>query len=391
MPIHSHHAAALLLLAIATPGCGRSELPIGELTDAATADVADSSEDAAEPRRLTKIVAGHQATCWLRDGALSCWGYLAGGQLCNGTAGFDVVVEPRPMDVGTVVDVTMGENGLTFLLRSREARYCGSTWCGLGESITRPTTMATDVVRLFGAGRGRHAWAGRRAGSVVGFGHNPRGQIPGSSPSCYYPAVEVPLARGAEVILGNYFTCLLAEGRLRCSGLNSTGQLGDGTLTDHPDPRPVPGLDAVTLAGAGFATMCAVDAGRLLCWGYNKYGTVGDGTTVDRTRPVPVPGIAGRIISLAGGNTVTCALVEEGRVWCWGDNGRGELGNGTGKPRLVPGLVPDLDQVVELTVGVSHVCARRRDDSVWCWGANKAGEVGDGSLIDQPRPVRIGL
>ena len=74
---------------------------------------------------------------------------------------------------------------------------------------------------------------------------------------------------------------------------------------------------------------------------------------------------------------------------CWGDNGGGQLGDGTYTRRLTPVVVPGLTNVVELAPGAHHTCARLADGTVRCWGNNFYGEVGDGTRNDRPPPTLL--
>ena len=70
------------------------------------------------------------------------------------------------------------------------------------------------------------------------------------------------------------------------------------------------------------------------------------------------------------------------QVWCWGDNGQGELGDGTTTSRIEPAPVLGLEQVVEVEAGASFACALTRNGTVWCWGFNDLGQLGRGDPID---------
>lgn len=92
------------------------------------------------------------------------------------------------------------------------------------------------------------------------------------------------------------------------------------------------------------------------------------------------------------GGTSACAVLRDGTVQCWGDNGYGQLGDGSSNRRLVPGPVPGLTDVVQVEVGDVHACARKRDGAVLCWGAGAYGQNGSGgtSNVRSPAPV-VGL
>ena len=75
-------------------------------------------------------------------------------------------------------------------------------------------------------------------------------------------------------------------------------------------------------------------------------------------------------LGIAAGDRFSCALRPDGTVWCWGDGGSGQLGDGSLLPRSAAGQVSDLARVVQIDAGLEHACARRDDGSVLCWGRN---------------------
>jgi hypothetical protein len=81
-------------------------------------------------------------------------------------------------------------------------------------------------------------------------------------------------------------------------------------------------------------------AGDLYCWGDNTFGQLGDGTTTLRTGVVKATAAGGPVKSASAGNRQTCAVrAADGRLVCWGWNGAGELGTGTGGPRATAAIV----------------------------------------------------
>jgi hypothetical protein len=141
-----------------------------------------------------------------------------------------------------------------------------------------------------------------------------------------------------------------------------------------------------TLAAGGSHT-CAVLQGGAYCWGSNASGELGDGTLTDHLTPQPVQGLTSGVLALAAGRDHTCALVG-GAVWCWGSNAFGQLG-AAGPGSAVPVSVSGLPSGAQgLVAGAFHTCALV-DGGVWCWGANDQGQLGDGSVANSATPVEL--
>lgn len=150
---------------------------------------------------------------------------------------------------------------------------------------------------------------------------------------------------------------------------------------------------------AGAAHTCALTAaGAAWCWGANGRGQLGDETTFDRLAPVPVAGGHAFEQIAAGGFSIgqTCGLAGS-TLYCWGDNELGQLGIGTGgfgEPDLDPhpeplpvsgGLTAEA-----VTTGLGrHTCALTESGVSWCWGENSFGALGNGATTESPIPVPV--
>jgi hypothetical protein len=111
---------------------------------------------------------------------------------------------------------------------------------------------------------------------------------------------------------GGHTLALKADGSVWAWGLNSVGQLGDGTTINRTTPVRVSGLTNVTgIAAGGFHSVARTRDGRVWTWGYNGSGQLGDGTTTGRLSPVPVLGLAG-VVAIAAGDTHTMAVGATG-------------------------------------------------------------------------------
>ncbi|NOY93807.1 MAG: hypothetical protein GXP55_21710 [Deltaproteobacteria bacterium] len=142
----------------------------------------------------------------------------------------------------------------------------------------------------------------------------------------------------------------------------------------------------------GFRHACLRRAsGRVYCWGFNRSGQLGDGTTTSRNRPVLVSGLMDAVEITAGGYH-TCARRASGQVVCWGSNLSGQLGDGTMIDRLLPTSVSALSDAAGIAAGFAHSCAYRASGQAVCWGRNSNGQLGDGTTIDRSTPaVVLGL
>jgi alpha-tubulin suppressor-like RCC1 family protein len=196
-------------------------------------------------------------------------------------------------------------------------------------------------------------------------------------------------------------TCVIADtGEVLCWGWNSTGQLGDGSApSSRSTPGPVTGLsDVVSLAAGCHQHLCAVDgSGAVYCWGENVQSQLGDGTTTSSDVPVRVAFPEGdvHVVEVAVGSAHTCARTDDGRVWCWGANDEGQIGNGTvGEPRgptLVPRFAaPGAIPAAALQLGCDDSCVRLTDGSFWCWGGNE-GIFADASVERAPQPRQVNV
>jgi alpha-tubulin suppressor-like RCC1 family protein len=141
--------------------------------------------------------------------------------------------------------------------------------------------------------------------------------------------------------------------------------------------------EAVRTVECGEFFTCAVgESGKVYCWGRDEIGQVGDGSasSAPKHAPAEVEGIEDAL-DVALGNEHACAVLESGELACWGNDYHGQLGDGTSDqmPKHSPILVPDLTDVVEVTANWKHTCVRLSSGAVKCWGYDEHGQVGDGA------------
>ncbi|MGW6657544.1 cutinase family protein [Rhodococcus sp. NPDC055024] len=148
-------------------------------------------------------------------------------------------------------------------------------------------------------------------------------------------------------------------------------------------------VPASTALVAGGDHACALLAGGTAkCWGNNGWGQLGDGTTTDRLTPVDVVGISGAT-ALTAGRGQTCALMSGGTAKCWGYNESGQLGDGTTTQRSTPVDVVGISGATALTARASQTCALMSGGTAKCWGHNEYGQLGDGTTAQRSTPVNV--
>ncbi|MEU7023836.1 Ig-like domain repeat protein [Streptomyces sp. NPDC046203] len=239
-------------------------------------------------------------------------------------------------------------------------------------------------------------------GGVYAWGINNYGQLGDGTTTSSLTPVEVDLPAGVHVTAlasgSNHTLALTADGRVYAWGWNAYGQLGDGTTTDRATPVPVdlPAGTTITAVAAGDNgefSLAATSDGHVLGWGLNRYGQLGNGTTLDSITPTEASLPAGtQVTDLAAGAGHSLALTSTGSVYAWGLNGSGQLGDGTTTDRHTPvQILPAGSGIAALTAGAIHSLLMTTDGRVYAWGDNTFGGLGDGTTTQRNEPVRTQL
>jgi len=248
------------------------------------------------------------------------------------------------------------------------------------------------------------------------------------------PCVGQAISNAVAVAAGgdDYTVIVDATGTVWTFGENDSGQLGAGESepagndTSYPVPAPVSGVGNVVSVAAGYRHTLALCANATVwAWGFDDFGAaedndngasgaLGAGYDVDSTNS-PIQSLVPtgtNIVAIAAGNGFSLALDTSGRVWGWGDNQYGEIGNGvasgvglngTNTPILVQGisdviaiaaggsfLISD-PNTPEPNTGGGHSIALTSDKRVWTFGDNAFGELGrnTGTLTYDPSPQPV--
>ena len=169
---------------------------------------------------------------------------------------------------------------------------------------------------------------------------------------------------------------------------NESAQTSQGCATTTMITAVAGGLDH---------TIALKNNGMVWIWGSNYRGQLGDGTTTSRSTPVQVNGVSS-VSAIASGQQHTIVLKNDGTVWDWGVNYSGQLGDGTTTDRSTPVQVSGLGNVTAIAsarVGdgcgyeLDHTIALKNDGTVWTWGYNYYGQLGDGTTTNRSTPVQV--
>lgn len=316
------------------------------------------------------VAAGASHTCALLvNTTVACWGYNGDGELGQGDT--SITFSPVPLIVKGLADVdsvAAGHSHTCVVLRNNTVQCWGS-----------------DADYKLGSG------------APV---------VPGG-PEVEYrstPQAVAGLTEVHAVSLGESHSCALSlDGQVFCWGSNERGELGDvsgeyGVWNSTP-VQVVLQMKALEIACGDSHTGALLEDNTVACWGRNDFGQVGcdrrnlsecpSNVHRDVVLPIVVAGLT-QVRHVATGYYQSCAVLANHTARCWGNNGNGQLGDGTfdvvGKdqPKIMhpTPVVVALGDIADIAGGGSHTCAVLTNFSVACWGGNWHGQTGSGSSVD---------
>ena len=228
------------------------------------------------------------------------------------------------------------------------------------------------------------------SGKVYGWGQNNNGQLAQGNTTNYSTPVYMGIDNATDIATGAYYTLVLKEdGTVWSAGYNGNGELGNGTTENKTNFVQVikndgEALDNIKAIAAGYNTSYAItNDGEVYTWGYNGKGQMGFGDTSSRTSATKTT-LAG-IKQISAGEHYTIALAEDGTVYVSGRNTEGQLGIGNdstiytwSKMKNINGTA-QMENVKQVATGIYHTVVLTNDGNMYATGYNNVYQLADGS------------
>lgn len=342
-------------------------------------------------RGFIKIGAGQlQSMALHSDGRLYTWGWNGSGQLGDGTT----IDRWEPSVVGSgFTDFSVG-GGHVLALRNPG----GSLWAwgrnfggqlgdGTRSNSLTPIQIISSGIRAISAGVA-HSLALKTNGTLLSWGYNPDGEVGSLDERATYIAI------GAG---GGFSTAIRTGGTLWAWGNNRSGQLGIGTngAGVYQAAPTVVGESYVAAATRRSHTLAiSKPGGRLWAWGVNTEGQLGNGNYGFGSYSSDRVGLGSGYVSVAAGDGHSLALSSTGVLSVWGYGYYGQLGNGrSGAGADVSFPTTIATGFAAIAAGAHHSLALKSDGSLWAWGSNLFGQLGvslPGASEIQSVPLLVG-
>jgi alpha-tubulin suppressor-like RCC1 family protein len=349
---------------------------------------------------------GEHSLALTSEGTVWAWGRNDSGQLGNGTT-TNSSVPVQVSNLTDVIAIAAGESHSLALTADGEVWAWGNNKSGeLGNGTTTNSSVPvqvsnlTDVIAI--AAGSQFSFAITSDGTAWAWGNDFVGQLgDGAGGFGVISTVPVQVQVISDVIAiaggGEHALAIQGDGTIWAWGSNSNGQLGNGSFggisTVPVQVSTSTGLVTAKAIAAGEAHSLAIASdGQIWSWGLNSAGQLGNGTTTDSNVPVTVSSSTGltEAKSVSAGEGHSLALANDGQVWAWGNNVNGQLGNGTTTNSNVPVTVSSstgLTEAKSIAAGGQHSLALTADGEVWAWGSNSSGQLGDGTTTNSSVPV----
>jgi alpha-tubulin suppressor-like RCC1 family protein len=351
------------------------------------------------------MLGGQRSYIVSKTGEVFAWGSDSDNALGDGTAEVDQSAPVRVVNASDAVAVHTGIAAASaFAIRGDGSVLAwGNNSSGqLGLSIKQPATatLVPDLQKISTIRVGTtHALALNDEGVVFAFGSNKFGQLGNGTTNNSSTPIKVALpGKAIQIAAGELHSlALLEDGSVMAWGRNNTGQLGVGdTEPSKLLPTKIALKPAKFVSAGSNHSLAILEDGRIFAWGNNSTGQLGDDSTIFKISPKEIEGLVKPVL-VAGGASHSLALQADGTVLAWGDNRSGQLGVLPNESLLVvpnavtlPNLEPD-ESIIDISAGFDHSMVLTSTGRLFAWGNNDKGQLGNGTTTSAPLPIEIDL
>ena len=348
----------------------------------------------------------------IADGTVRTFGNNSSGQLGDGTT------TPRntPVQVQGItnaVQIYCGDSHTVVLLADGTVRTFGSNGNGqLGDGTTTQRNTSVQVQGITNAVQvacgSQHTAVLLADGTVRTFGFNGNGQLgDGTNTQRTSPVQVQGITNAVYIECGMSHTAIiLVNGTVRTCGYNVYGQLGDGTTLDRNTSVQMSGItNAVQVTCSFFYTIVLLADGSIKVVGYNngsgELGTDYLGGSLNTPTEIPfylqpadnnitkvLPKYNIVPLAITQGSNHS-ALIILNKLYNVGDNGSGQLGNGTNTNNIMFIEVSGIINPIQVACGSNHTAVILANSTIRTFGSNGTGQLGDGTTTNSNTPVQV--
>jgi alpha-tubulin suppressor-like RCC1 family protein len=374
-------------------------------------------------KTITSVAGGGQHSFVLTtEGRAYSFGYNNFGQLGDGTTN-NHPTAAIVADVGKFITAISLGDGNSMMLSSDGTVFtigCGTNGTiGDGTKTHRTLPYAVNATYFNGkpvvaiSAGGFHNIVLTNDSLLYGFGEDASSQLGDGSSTAKTVPVLIPMTAMANktvttIRAGYSNTMVLGReppplvGKIYAMGYNNIGQYGDGTTTSKmvlgAITTNLPSTKFVAVAAGASHTLYLTSDGKVYAAGQNTDGCLGDTTTTDNTALVAVSWsgiLIGKTASVIGAGISLSALIgNDGKVYTWGANSQGQLGDTSTTPKHAPVAIYTATAlsgktIAAIAVGGSHILVLGTDKRIYAWGSNTFGQIGDGSTTNYNNAIAI--
>ncbi|WP_298224689.1 T9SS type A sorting domain-containing protein [Flavobacterium sp.] len=330
------------------------------------------------------------------DGTLWSWGNNGLGSLGIG----NTTDSSYPVQVGTDTDwkfIAVGDDHTLAIKNNGTLWAWGwNQYSQLGDGTTTdrnsPVQIGIDSDWKFASALYGNSCAIKNNNTLWAWGYNYNGNV-GNGTNIIQPTpVQIsPDTNWKSVSVGDaHSMAVKSTGTLWAWGWNGSGQLANGNTTSTNSPIPTGTAASFNqwkaVSVSSQYAMGLLNDGTMWIWGINTSGQLGNGSTTNNI-PIQV-GTDSDWALISAGYFHRLAIKNDGTLWAWGNNA-GRLGDGTTTDRNSPVQIGTDTNWVKIEAKYSHSAAMKTDGSLWVWGMNNFGQLGDGTHTDQLSPMMV--